>query len=46
LIKHAIDACATTSADEVAPAVTNIPSAPAGQPSSLATDSEREVLEI
>ena len=46
LIKHAIDACATTSADEVAPAVTGIPSAPVVQPSSLATDSEREVLEI
>ncbi|MEK6336703.1 MAG: HEAT repeat domain-containing protein [Acidobacteriota bacterium] len=46
LIKHAIDACATTSADEAAPAVTSIPSAPAVHPSSLATDSEREVIEI
>jgi hypothetical protein len=47
LIKHAIDACATsTLAEEAAPAAASIPSAAISETSSLPVDSEREVIEL
>jgi hypothetical protein len=47
LIKHAIDACATsTLADDAAPAAASVPSADTPESSSLPVDSEREVIEL